>query len=254
MATTKDPVEIIFIVPAYNEEANIGTCIERMLALPPQVHVKSVIVVDDGSKDRTKEIALSYRDRIPVTVISHGENQGVGQVFRTGFGAVVKIASPSDVIITIEADNTGDILIVPKMARLIVEGTDLALASCYARGGGVRGTKWFRILLSKSANLLMKFVAPWLKVATYSSFYRAYRPQILTRAMEKYQERFIEEPGFICMVEVLIKISRLTREIREVPMVLSVNERIGPSKMKIMRTAMSYLRFIVHLLIHPPRL
>lgn len=239
-------MNLIIVVPAYNEEDNIGVFLDRIQTLPKHLPLRQIIVVDDGSVDETRVVALSYAGKLPVSVESHEGNQGVGQAFRTGFAAALKIAQPYDVIVTIEADNTGDLGILPEMVRQISQGDDLVLASCYASGGGVRGTNWWRMFLSKAANLILKIAFPKPKVATYSSFYRAYRPEILHRAIEIYGNDFIEEPGFVCMVEVLIKISRLTDRIVEVPMVLSVDERIGSSKMRVIRTIISYFRFIMH--------
>jgi dolichol-phosphate mannosyltransferase len=238
-------VNLIIVVPAYNEEENIGIFLDRMQTLPEHLRLRQVIVVDDGSVDNTRAIALSYGDKLPVSVESHPGNQGVGQAFRTGFAAALKVAQPLDVIITIEADNTGDLGILPEMVRLVGDGMDLVLASCYAPGGGVEGSNWVRLFLSKAANLILKIAFPRPKVATYSSFYRAYRPEILRRAMTHYDDDFIEEAGFVCMVEVLIKISRLTDRITEVPMVLSIDNRIGNSKMRVFKTMMSYFRFIM---------
>jgi dolichol-phosphate mannosyltransferase len=244
LAERTDKVNLVVVVPAYNEEDNIGIFLDRIQTLPGHLHLRQIIVVDDGSVDKTREIALSYAAQLPVKVVSYDGNQGVGQAFRTGFAASLEVASPDDVIITIEADNTGDLGILPTMIRRIKEGGDLALASCYAPGGGVRGSDWFRIYLSKAANLILKVAYPQLKVATYSSFYRAYRPEILRRALEYYDDHFIEEPGFVCMVEVLVKVNRLTDRISEVPMILSIDERIGRSKMRIFKTIADYLRFI----------
>jgi dolichol-phosphate mannosyltransferase len=238
-------MNLIIVVPAYNEEENIGIFLDRIQTLPEDLSLRQIIVIDDGSVDDTRSIALSYADKLPVSVESHNGNQGVGQAFCTGFAAALKIAQPYDVIVTIEADNTGDLGILPEMIRQISRGNDLVLASCYASGGGVRGSNWSRMFLSKAANLLLKIAFPKLKVATYSSFYRAYRSEILRQAMIHYGDDLIEEPGFVCMVEILIKMSRLTHRIVEVPMVLSIDERIGNSKMRVFRTMMSYFRFIV---------
>ena len=74
-------IQISVIIPAYNREAYVGEAIRSVLAqtLPPE----EVIVVDDGSTDRTGEIARSFGK--PVRCISQ-ENQGVGGARNTGLG------------------------------------------------------------------------------------------------------------------------------------------------------------------------
>src|SRR5713101_9404711 len=77
------------VIPAYNEEAGIRQAVEEAdQALAPLVDNYEIIVVDDGSKDRTgqivKEISL---DRPHVHLLRHLENQGYSAALRTGFEA-----------------------------------------------------------------------------------------------------------------------------------------------------------------------
>jgi dolichol-phosphate mannosyltransferase len=94
---------------------------------------------------------------------------------------------------------------------------------------------------------------PIRNVKTYSSFYRAYRASVLRRAIDAYDGKLIEEPGFVCMVEVLVKMHWLGIRISEVPMVLKIELRKGSSKMRILNTIRGYIRFISkHLSGRPP--
>ena len=205
-----------------------------------------VVVVDDGSRDNTVDVVRNYTDRMPVTVISHSVNQGVGAAFRTGFEAALLLTNPEDVIVTMEADNTSDLAILPEMVEGVLSGrSDLVLASCYSPGGGIEGTNLWRKFLSWSANLLLVIAFPIRNVKTYSSFYRAYKAGSLRRSIEAYEYRLIEEPGFVCMVEVLIKMHRLGIRISEVPMILRIGLRKGSSKMKILNTIRGYINFIM---------
>ncbi|MBI5944977.1 MAG: glycosyltransferase family 2 protein [Chloroflexi bacterium] len=235
---------LIFVVPAYNEEENIGQLLENILSLGYGSREYRVIVVNDGSRDKTEDVVLSFTGRMPVGVVSHSINQGVGAVFRTGFDAALKIAQPSDVIVTLEADNTSDLAILPEMLKKMAKGDDLVLASCYAKGGSVEGTNFWRRLLSWGANYLLVLVFPIQGVKTYSSFYRAYNADALRKAIDSYKGKLIEQPGFVCMVEALVKMQRLGISISEVPMVLRIGLRKGSSKMRIMRTIRGYVDFI----------
>jgi hypothetical protein len=65
--------------------------------------------------------------------------------------------------------------------------------------------------------------------------------------IKKIKEKYgiiIKEPGFISMIEILIKSIKLNSSIIEVPMILKSNKRIGKSKMKILKTMISYLKFL----------
>lgn len=233
-----------FLIPAYNEQENINTLLENIKKLGYRDHEYHVIVVNDGSSDNTLQIVEKFQGLMPLSIVSHLTNQGVGAVFRTGFDVVLKNAKPSDVIITMEADNTSDLTILAEMLEYIHSGSDLVLASCYAPGGRIEGTNLWRKLLSWGANLLLVLALPIKGVNTYSSFYRAYNAGFLQKAMQTYQGKLIEQPGFVCMVEVLVKMKRIKARIVEVPMVLNINNRKGSSKMRIWQTIRGYISFI----------
>lgn len=83
---------ISLVLPAYNEEAVIQQAIQEADdALAGLTDDYEVIVVDDGSSDRTKELAeLEARTRPAVRVIAYGANRGYGAALRTGFAAATK--------------------------------------------------------------------------------------------------------------------------------------------------------------------
>jgi glycosyltransferase involved in cell wall biosynthesis len=78
------------VLPALNEEANVAAVIADVLAVAPQVARQSeIIVVDDGSRDRTAERAEAVAARHPgqIRVVRHAANRGYGAALRSGFAA-----------------------------------------------------------------------------------------------------------------------------------------------------------------------
>jgi glycosyltransferase involved in cell wall biosynthesis len=76
--------------PAYNEQGRIATTVKRALKIVPKVAAKwEIIIVDDGSHDRTGAIADGLAKKYSrVRVIHHGANRGYGAAFRSGlYGA-----------------------------------------------------------------------------------------------------------------------------------------------------------------------
>ena len=203
-----------------------------------------LIVVNDGSTDHTKELVESYKNKFPIILLNHATNRNVGQVFKTAFEYIMNQAESGDVVITKEADNTSDLSILPAMLKKINMGYDLVLASCYAKEGKIVGTTIDRRILSSMANLLLRLCFPIKGVRTYSSFYRAYRVDGLKKAFNTYDDRFIEEKGFTCMVEMLVKLNRLPIKIIEVPMILRCDFRKGKSKMDRGQTILGYFQLI----------
>ncbi len=236
---------VIFIVPAYNEEANIGRLLTGMQAKLEAIRCPArVIIVDDASQDRTGEIAQSFAPRLSVEVVRNPVNRGVAEAFRAGFRRALEIAGPEDVIVTKEADNTSDLSVLEAMLARTAEGYDFVLASCFAPQGKVVNSTMDRHVLSWAANWLLRTFFPIPGIHTYSSFYRAYRAETLRRAFEVYEGKLLECQGFGCMVEMLVKMRRLPVRMVEVPMVLQCDLRRGPSKMRRLRTIQEYLHLI----------
>ena len=106
---------IYFVVPAFNEEANVANLIRRTHAFCAGEELPyHLIFVDDGSSDRTAEIAGREFLKSPGTLVSYRPNRGVHEAFRQGFHQALSMAQDGDVIVTMEADLTGDLGLLKK--------------------------------------------------------------------------------------------------------------------------------------------
>ncbi len=236
---------VYFIIPAYNEEKNLPLLVKNINAAMQVINLPyTIYIINDGSCDNTCALCWEFAKVLPVKTISFLENRGVDKAFKTGFEEVFKFIQDGDIIVTKEADNTGDIDILKKMIELVDSGFDVVLASCFAKEGRVENSSLDRHILSFGANTLLKIFFPLKGVNTYSSFYRAFNAPTLKNAFAAYEGRLFEERGFVCMVETLVKFSRLPLKITEVPMVLRCDKREGVSKMRRRRTIAGYLKFI----------
>jgi len=243
---------IYIVIPAYNEEDNLRVLLKRIDAMMREDCLDyQAIIVDDGSRDNTALLIEQYAITMPVSLVTHPVNFGVHEAFRTGFKEVLSRVEERDIVVTMEADNTSDIRVLEKMLAKIASGDDLVLASCYAKDGGVEGTVLHRHILSGCANLLLRIFFPLKGLHTYSSFYRVYRAKILKDAYARYGDRFIEEKGFVCVVEMLVKFARMGVRISEVPIVLKGDLRQRKRKMKIIPTIKGYLKLIYKQAIRP---
>ena len=235
------------VVPAFNEAGNIEVLLPEISArFTALAEAHRIVVVDDGSTDATAELCRGAAARfgLPVEVIALGANRGPGLAFRAGFLHVLESAAQSDLVVTLEGDQTSDPAILARMIRRArEEDDDIVLASCYLYGGGIRGTHLHRVGLSHLANGLMKKALGLSGLATLSSFYRVYQARALFAMRERYGPHgFITTRGFECMVEILYRASQLRLAISEVPMILDGSRRVGKSKMRVMRTSLAYLR------------
>ena len=233
------------VVPAFNEAGNVPSLLASIAEkIEPLAQRYRIVVVDDGSTDGTAEAcAHAAASGVKVEVVRHDRNRGPGAAFRTGFLHVLETAAPLDLVITLEGDQTSDAAVLPRLLhRVWEEGDDIALASCYLYGGGIKGTRIHRVGLSHVANGLMKKALGLSGLATLSSFYRVYQASALMALRARYGDGFITTRGFECMVEVLYRAARLGLRISEVPMVLDGSRRVGKSKMKVFRTSVAYIR------------
>jgi len=232
---------IYFIIPAYNEALNLPDLLSSILDWSrARNEVCHLIVVDDGSRDATAEILQAFRG-LPITLVQHPVNRGVHEVFRSGFQAWGQFPCASlDLVVTMEADNTSELEILDAMVAKARRGDDVVLASCYVPDGEVVGTNPFRRFLSFCANTILRCTPGMPEVYTFSSFYRVHRAPFLESAMRAYGPRLIEEAGYVCVVEILLKFGLLNARISEVPLRLDGSRRKGASKMKILRTIRGY--------------
>jgi len=231
-----------FLIPAYNEEDNLVFLFSNIRRITYYLERQyTIVLVNDFSTDGTSRRARELGAAMPVTVIDQPENRGPGAAFDTAFRHALERSESDDIFVTIEADNTSDLCVLGKMLESIVRGNDVVLASVYG-SGKVVGAPLTRRLLSSCANILMRYSLGLRDLHTFSSFFRMYRHGAIQALYQAYGEQAMTERGFVCMVELLIKFRQIGVRVSEIPMLLDSNIRIGDSKMKIMRTTVSYFR------------
>lgn len=233
----------LFVVPAYNEEDNLPRLLADLEARPDLFPAGSrLVIVDDGSSDRTCEIAREYRGWLPLELLAQGVNQGPGAAFRAGFARVLEGAGSDDLVITLEADTTSDLEALGAMCALASGGADLVLASVHG-GGRIRNASLHRVLLSRCAGIVVRR-AMGLDARTVSSFFRVYRADALARCMARHGRDFMSESGFACKAQVLAQMVEDGARIEEVPVDVDASRRVGESKMRIGPTIAGYWRVI----------
>ncbi len=233
-----------FLIPAFNEEDNLVFLFANLRRISAYMESDyRIIIVDDCSTDGTAAKVAEFSGIMPVTLVSFPENRGPGAAFDAAFRKALETANEDDIFVTLEADNTSDLCILGRMREQINRGADVVLASVYG-SGKIVGAPLLRKTLSLFANFMLKYALGFSKLNTFSSFFRMYRRSVISDLYERYGASVITEPGFVCMVELLIKFKLINAKIVETPMLLDSNIRVGDSKMKIVRTAMSYFRVI----------
>lgn len=200
------------VIPMYNEEAAARTCVERVCGVLDGIQNPcELIVVEDGSADRTAAILRELADEFPrLRVVEHGENRGYGAALRTGTRAAIDAGH--DYALFMDSDMTNDPADIPKFVAKMEAGVDVIKASRYSDGGGTDGVPAFRWWISRIGNLIAKLLCR-LPLSDLTNGFRAVRLSVLERCEltennfsiimeELYQCRF--EAKTFCHVPVVL--------------------------------------------------
>jgi glycosyl transferase family 2 len=211
------------VVPAMNEENNIGHVLRR---LPPDLH--EVILVDGNSKDDTIQAA---KEAFPAIRVLTQSGRGKGDAFRTGFAAVT-----GNLVVMLDADGSADPAEIPRFVEALEAGADFAKGSRFLGGGGSDDiTPMRRVgnsVLSGTANLLHGTRFTDLCYG-YNAFWARCLPFIS-----------LDVPGFEVETLINLRIAAAGMKITEVPSYES-NRMSGQSNLKTFRDGFRVLGTIM---------
>ena len=221
-------------LPAYNEEATIAALFPRFKQVfPDKSGSYRMVLYNDGCTDRTVERALEWSGELNIEVIGKTVNMGLGEGLRSLIAHVAGNGTEDDVLFIMDCDDTHHPDQFSAMLSALARGHDVVIASRYRRGSRVAGLAPHRRLLSFAAATLFKLLHNCPGVRDYTCGFRGYRVGLLQRAQRHYGERLIEEHGFACMVELLLKLNRVGARMCEIPIDLRYDLKQSASKMDI---------------------
>ena len=215
------------VIPAYNEEKGIEEIATRVLSVEPALKKVGVerlelLVVDDGSKDRTIEVASKISG---VNLIRHPQNKGYGAALKTGFSK-----ASGELIGFLDADGTYPPEYFPQLCQAALEGCDLVIGSRMA-GADSKMPFTRRVGNFFFANLLTLLGRQ--KVTDSASGMRVFKREIL--------EQIYPLPDGLNLTPVMS--TRAVHEgisIKEVP--IPYSERVGRSKLSVIRDGRIFMQ------------
>jgi glycosyltransferase involved in cell wall biosynthesis len=159
-------MKLSIVIPAYNEARTIGQVLHQVLSLDlPNIAQRKIIVVDDGSSDRTGEIARS----MGVVVVRHLLNRGLGGALGTGIKMALR--SGADVVVTFDGDGQHSPDDIGKIIEPIRMGrADVVIGSRMLDSDGM---PWTRRVANRLANLIT-WVLSGIKTTDSQSGLRAF--------------------------------------------------------------------------------
>ena len=239
--------KLYVVLPAYNEEENVEIMVKGWLHYKERIFDKfrlgmEIVIVNDGSSDRTKEIGEKMEKDFPeCRLINHSVNKGLGEALKTGLFYAKEKADCACVCV-MDCDNTQKPKYIGRMLYGMYKSgkaPDVVIASRYCRGSEVFGVAGHRLLTSQGARFVYQLILGVPGVRDYTCGYRLYKREALLAAGELYGEGLIEESGFTCMAELLYKLYRSGASFMEVPFSLHYEDKKGSSKMKVIKTALN---------------
>ena len=121
--TDRRPIKLVIQIPCYNEEATLPETVAALPRVVPGVDVVEWLVIDDGSADRTSEIA---RQLGVDHVVRHPKNRGLAAAFMTGLDAALRLGA--DVVVNTDADNQYDASCIPDLVGPVLnDGIDMVV-------------------------------------------------------------------------------------------------------------------------------
>jgi dolichol-phosphate mannosyltransferase len=230
-APEKAPLELLSVViPARDEEGCICSTVEHLhVELTIQKVPHEIVVVDDGSADKTWELLTALQQRIPE--LRPAKNPGPH-----GFGRAIVYGLErmrGDAVVIMMADESDDCRDVVVYWRLLNEGWDAVFGSRFIKGGGVIDYPPMKLWLNRVANLFIR-VLFGIRLNDTTNAFKAYRRKVIEGC------RPILSPHFNLTVELPLKTIVRDYTWTVVPITWR-NRRSGVAKLKLKEMGSRYL-------------
>lgn len=218
------------VIPARNEEGAIPSTLSHLhLELSLRGIPHEVIVVDDGSTDRTWEVLSKAAAEIPEVrpVMNRGLN-GFGRAIQLGLSQM-----RGDAVVIMMADESDDCRDVVRYWNTLNEGYDCVFGSRFLRGGGVIDYPWVKLVLNRAFNFFIRVLFR-VKLNDTTNAFKAYRRSVIQGISP------ILSQHFNLTVELPLKAIVRGYSWKVIPITWK-NRRFGVAKLKISEMGSRYL-------------
>jgi dolichol-phosphate mannosyltransferase len=218
------------VIPARNEEGCICSTVEHLnLELRLQNVPHEIVVVDDGSTDRTWDLLQELSQRLPqLNPVQNAGQHGFGRAIICGLDHMV-----GDAVVIMMADESDDCRDVVRYWQELNKGVDCVFGSRFMKGGGVIDYPWLKLRINRLANTFLMFMFK-IKLNDTTNAFKAYRKEVIDGC------RPLISPHFNLTVEIPLKAIVRGYSWTTIPITWR-NRRTGEAKLKIKEMGSRYL-------------
>jgi len=177
------------IIPCYNEERTLESIVDRVLAADRCGLGIEIVIVDDGSRDRSVDVMKAVADKHPeISCQFHGINQGKGAALRTGFQKAT-----GDIVLVQDADLEYSPNDYPKLLKPMLDGrADVVFGSRFKGGDESRVLYFWHSMGNKLLTLASNMFTD-LNLTDMETCYKAFKREII-QSVDIAENRFGFEP------------------------------------------------------------
>lgn len=191
--------KLSIVIPCYNENKTIEELIAKVLAADSSCLKKEIIIVDDGSKDGTRDILEKYKNNNDIKIIFHKKNSGKGGALKTGFAETT-----GDIVLIQDADLEYDPSEYPILLTPIIENrADVVYGSRFMGGRPHRVVYYWHSVMNSILTTLSNMMTN-INLTDMETCYKVFKGDIIRKIAPNLEsKRFGFEP------EITAKLSKL---------------------------------------------